>query len=257
MPSDSVHQRLVRLDQMATTIQDNAQAWGMPFEVARELVRSIDSIADSIEADALGVTQSELSLTKVADIVSQYQNGLNSSAPFLHLQLGQLTRAYCTTCPVCANGRIYLRAGIKIHTVSRWALCEQCKQNVIFDGNGVLVASDKWGEEPTLHTFTAPHVNSLVSAEAHIEITISKSDQEVIRKYGDEQPEQVAFRMAHLSVLRASSYNSIFELIYTQLKREHNMEKEPANRHILKSYVLRTRAPLAQMSSRFERVLRE
>jgi hypothetical protein len=45
---------LSRLDHMAGTIQDKHEAWGMPFVVAKELVNSIDKLADDIEASSMG-----------------------------------------------------------------------------------------------------------------------------------------------------------------------------------------------------------
>ena len=45
---------LVRLDRVAHTIQTKYAEWGMPFEVAREIVQDIDRTADEIEVLAFG-----------------------------------------------------------------------------------------------------------------------------------------------------------------------------------------------------------
>jgi hypothetical protein len=45
---------LARLDRIAATIQANFKQWGMPFEVAREIVIGLDMTADEVEVAAFG-----------------------------------------------------------------------------------------------------------------------------------------------------------------------------------------------------------
>lgn len=45
---------LFRLDKVAATIQQRYAAWGMPFEMAKELVNGLDKVADEIELQAYG-----------------------------------------------------------------------------------------------------------------------------------------------------------------------------------------------------------
>ncbi len=45
---------LVRLDKMASAIQENYEAWGMPFDAARDLVNALDKTADDIEVATFG-----------------------------------------------------------------------------------------------------------------------------------------------------------------------------------------------------------
>ncbi len=45
---------LLRLDRVAATIRANHQAWGMPVEVAKQLVNAVDQTADEVELAAFG-----------------------------------------------------------------------------------------------------------------------------------------------------------------------------------------------------------
>lgn len=59
------NQLLGRLDKLASTIQANAEKWGMPFEAARQIVNELDKTADAAESfifgqDSLQVRQAEM-----------------------------------------------------------------------------------------------------------------------------------------------------------------------------------------------------
>ena len=45
---------LSRLDRIASTVQENHEKWGLPFEIARDLVNEIDRTADEMEKAAYG-----------------------------------------------------------------------------------------------------------------------------------------------------------------------------------------------------------
>jgi len=45
---------LTRLDKLASTIQSNHEAWGMPFETAKAIVNDLDKTADTIEIATFG-----------------------------------------------------------------------------------------------------------------------------------------------------------------------------------------------------------
>lgn len=45
---------LARLDRIAQTIQAQHKAWGMPFDVAKNLVNDLDKTADEVEVAAYG-----------------------------------------------------------------------------------------------------------------------------------------------------------------------------------------------------------
>ena len=45
---------LGRLDKIASAIETNHEAWGMPFETAKALVNDLDTVADAIEVTAFG-----------------------------------------------------------------------------------------------------------------------------------------------------------------------------------------------------------
>lgn len=51
---EDANQILGRLDRIAHSIQSQHEAWGMPFEAAKELVNDLDKTADEIEVAAFG-----------------------------------------------------------------------------------------------------------------------------------------------------------------------------------------------------------
>ncbi len=51
---EDANRNLLRLDRIARTIQAQHKAWGMPFEVAKQMVNAIDATADEIEVAAFG-----------------------------------------------------------------------------------------------------------------------------------------------------------------------------------------------------------
>ena len=52
--AEAANNVLTRLDKIAGTIQANFEAWGMPFETAKEIVNDIDKTADEIETATFG-----------------------------------------------------------------------------------------------------------------------------------------------------------------------------------------------------------
>jgi hypothetical protein len=52
--AEQANAQLSRLDKLAHTIQANHESWGMPFEVAKEIVNDLDRTADEIEIAAFG-----------------------------------------------------------------------------------------------------------------------------------------------------------------------------------------------------------
>jgi hypothetical protein len=52
--SKKVSSILGRLDKIASNIQDNHEAWGMNFDVARGLVNDIDTVSDEFETMGFG-----------------------------------------------------------------------------------------------------------------------------------------------------------------------------------------------------------
>lgn len=50
----AIEQILTRVDRLATHIQKNHEAWGMPFEAARDIVNALDKTADEVELTAFG-----------------------------------------------------------------------------------------------------------------------------------------------------------------------------------------------------------
>lgn len=66
---------LSRLDTFAKTIQEKHASWGMPFEVAKEMVNFLDKTADEIEVasfgpDSLQARQAEV-VTKTAKVIQK------------------------------------------------------------------------------------------------------------------------------------------------------------------------------------------
>lgn len=45
---------LTRLDKIASAIQSNYEAWGMPFDTAKDIVNDLDKTADEVEVAAFG-----------------------------------------------------------------------------------------------------------------------------------------------------------------------------------------------------------
>ena len=52
--SQQADQILSRLDKLAHTIQERHASWGMPFEVAKDIVNNLDRTADEIEVASFG-----------------------------------------------------------------------------------------------------------------------------------------------------------------------------------------------------------
>jgi hypothetical protein len=66
--ADAANTVLTRLDKMASTIQANYEAWGMPFETAKAVVNDLDKTADEIEEAAFG---KESFMRRQAEVVKQ------------------------------------------------------------------------------------------------------------------------------------------------------------------------------------------
>jgi hypothetical protein len=65
---------LNRLDKLAGTIQENYSAWGMPFEVAKEVVNNLDKLADEIEVSSFGkesMVRRQVEVLKTAKVIQQ------------------------------------------------------------------------------------------------------------------------------------------------------------------------------------------
>jgi len=66
---------LARLDHMAAEIQSKAEQWGMPFKLAKQLVNTLDKIADDLEGSTFGTDSmlrrqaSVLGISKTAEVV--------------------------------------------------------------------------------------------------------------------------------------------------------------------------------------------
>lgn len=54
LAAEVANSALSRLDKIASDIQANYEAWGMPFETAKAIVNDIDKTADEIEVTAFG-----------------------------------------------------------------------------------------------------------------------------------------------------------------------------------------------------------
>ena len=54
LAAEVANSALSRLDKIASDIQANYEAWGMPFETAKAIVNDIDKTADEIEVTADG-----------------------------------------------------------------------------------------------------------------------------------------------------------------------------------------------------------
>lgn len=52
--ANEANQTLGRLDRAARAIQANYKSWGMPFDVAKQLVNDLDKTADEIEIASFG-----------------------------------------------------------------------------------------------------------------------------------------------------------------------------------------------------------
>lgn len=74
--AENANKMLERLDKIAETIQNNYQAWGMPFNAAKAIVNAVDATADDIEKVAFGsdsfqARQAELITSKTAKVIQQ------------------------------------------------------------------------------------------------------------------------------------------------------------------------------------------
>lgn len=74
--AEDANKMLERLDKIASDVQNNFKAWGMPFEAAKAIVNAVDATADEIEKLAYGeesfqTRQAELVMPKTAKVVQQ------------------------------------------------------------------------------------------------------------------------------------------------------------------------------------------
>ena len=54
LAAEVANNALTRLDKIAHAIQSNYEAWGMPFDTAKDIVNDLDKTADAIELAAFG-----------------------------------------------------------------------------------------------------------------------------------------------------------------------------------------------------------
>lgn len=65
---------LGRIDRLAASIQANHEAWGMPMAAAKELVNSLDKVADDLEQHSFGdqsMLRRQLEILKSAKVIQQ------------------------------------------------------------------------------------------------------------------------------------------------------------------------------------------
>ena len=68
LAAEVANNALTRLDKIAHAIQSNYEAWGMPFDTAKDIVNDLDKTADEIEVSSFG---QESFMRRQAEVIRQ------------------------------------------------------------------------------------------------------------------------------------------------------------------------------------------
>lgn len=68
LAAEVANNALTRLDKIAHAIQSNYEAWGMPFNTAKDIVNDLDKTADEIEVSSFG---QESFMRRQAEVIRQ------------------------------------------------------------------------------------------------------------------------------------------------------------------------------------------